>query len=116
MSVFRISNDKSGIKSQLMNLISLAITIPTLLLLIAAAVAFLKAKDVFIMTHIVMISNCCIVPLVLISIAIEHFSWLSFAKIIALILLNLIVANLLCYLVAQRAMTNKIAPDAQSNQ
>lgn len=99
-----------------MNLLSLAITIPALLLLLAAAIAFLKAKDVFIMTHIVMIANCYIIPLVLISIAIEHFSWLSFAKIVALILLNLIVTNLLCYLVAQRAMTNKIAPDAQSNQ
>jgi multisubunit Na+/H+ antiporter MnhG subunit len=97
-----------------MNLISLAISIPSALILVASAIAFLKAKDVFTMTHVVMIANCYVVPLILIGIAIEHFSWLSLTKIVALILLNFVVANLLCYLVVRRAMANKIVPDAQS--
>ncbi|MBU6140221.1 MAG: hypothetical protein KGP29_01510 [Proteobacteria bacterium] len=97
-----------------MNILSLAISIPASLLLITSALAFLRAKDVFTMTHVVMIANCYIIPLVLISVTIEHFSWLALTKIVALILLNLIVANLLCYLVVRRAMANKIVPDAQT--
>jgi multisubunit Na+/H+ antiporter MnhG subunit len=95
-----------------MNLLSLAISIPACLLLIASALAFLRTKDVFTMTHVVMIANCYVVPLILIAIAVEHFSLTSLVKIIGLIVLNLIVANLLCYLVVRRATTNKIVPDA----
>ena len=83
------------------------------LLLIASALAFLKARDVFTMTHIVMISNCYIIPLLLIGVEIERFSPLSFAKIIALVVLNLVVVNLLCHAILRRAMINKIAPDAE---
>ena len=97
-----------------MNITFLAFAIPAALLLIAASVAFLRAKDVFSMTQVVMISNCYIIPLILISIAIEHFSWLSLAKTTALILLNIVTANLLCYAVARRAMSNKIVPDART--
>ena len=83
------------------------------LLLIASALAFLKARDVFTMTHIVIISNCYIIPLLLLIVEIERFSWLSFAKIISLIILNLVVAILLCHAIVRRAMINKIVPDAQ---
>lgn len=99
-----------------MNIFFLAFAIPSTLLMLAGALAFLRAKDVFVMTHVVMIANCYVVPLILISIAIEHLSFVSFAKIIGLILLNLVVTNLLCYLVARRAMTNKITPDAQKQR
>jgi multisubunit Na+/H+ antiporter MnhG subunit len=82
-------------------------------LMLAAALAFLRAKDVFVMTHVVMIANCYIVPLILLVIALENLSVASSIKVVGLILLNLVVANLLCYLVARRAMTNKITPDAR---
>ncbi len=81
--------------------------------MLAAALAFLRAKDVFVMTHVVMIANCYIVPLILLVIALENLSVASSIKVVGLILLNLVVANLLCYLVARRAMTNKITPDAR---
>lgn len=95
-----------------MSFIALIIAILASLLLVAAAMAFLKAKDVFTMTHVVMISNCYVLPLLLIGVEIDRFSWLSFAKIIALIVLNLVVANLLCNAIVRRAMINKITPDA----
>lgn len=83
------------------------------LLLIASALAFLKAKDVFTMTHVVMIANCYIIPLLLLGIEIDRFSLVSLAKIITLIVLNLVVANLLCHIILRRAIINKIEPDAR---
>jgi multisubunit Na+/H+ antiporter MnhG subunit len=82
-------------------------------LLILAAIAFLRAKDVFMMTHITMIANFYIIPLILIGIELERFSWLSFAKILALIVLNLVVTSLLCNAISRRAVINKILPDAE---
>lgn len=96
-----------------MNYLALIITVPATLLLIASAIAFLKAKDVFTMTHVVMIANCYIIPLLLIGFEIERFSWISLAKISALILLNIVVTNLLCHAILRRAMINKITPDAE---
>ena len=97
-----------------MDFIALLVVLVGSLLLVAAALAFLKAKDVFIMTHIVMIANSYIIPLLLIGVEIERFSWVSFAKIIALIVLNLVVVNLLCHTILRRAMINKITPDAKT--
>lgn len=80
---------------------------------IASAIAFARARDVFTMTHIVMIANCYIIPLLLLGIAIEKFSWLSFAKIIVLIMLNLVVVNLLCHAIVRRSTINKV--EAKTN-
>lgn len=96
-----------------MSFIALLISLLAALLLLISTIAFLKAKDVFIMTHIVMITNSYIIPLLLIGVEIDRFSWLSFAKIIALIVLNLVVVNLLCHATLRRAMINKISPDAE---
>ncbi len=96
-----------------MSYVALVVVMSAALLFIAAAFAFLKAKDVFTMTHVVMITNCYIIPLLLIGVEIERFSWISFSKIIALIVLNLVVANLLCHTILRRAMINKITPDAE---
>ncbi len=82
-------------------------------LLLTSAIAFAKARDVFTMTHIVMIANCYIIPLLLIAIELEKFSWLSFAKIMALIVLNLVVVNLLCHAIIRRAILNKVDPKAE---
>ncbi len=91
---------------------SIFLTIIAASLLLLAAIAFLKAKDVFVMVHIVMISNCYIIPLLLISIELARFSWLSFAKTMLLIALNLLISNLLCYAILRQATANKIEPDA----
>lgn len=96
-----------------MAIIALVISVIASLLLVISTIAFLKAKDVFMMTHVVMIANCYIIPLLLIGIGIEKFSLISSAKIIALILLNLVVVNLLCHVIVRRAIINKITPDAQ---
>jgi multisubunit Na+/H+ antiporter MnhG subunit len=96
-----------------MSFVALLISFSAALLLLVSTIAFLKAKDVFIMTHIVMIANTYIIPLLLIGVEIDRFSWLSFAKIIALIVLNLVVVNLLCHATLRRAMINKISPDAE---
>jgi multisubunit Na+/H+ antiporter MnhG subunit len=93
--------------------IAIFLTILAAALLLLSAVAFLKAKDVFVMTHIIMIANCYIIPLLLIGIELMKFSWLSFAKTMVLIVLNLLIANLLCYAIARQAVMNKIEPDAE---
>lgn len=96
-----------------MSLIALLISITAAFLLLASTIAFLKAKDVFVMVQVVMIANFYVIPLLLIGVEIDRFSWLSFAKIIALIALNLVVTNLLCHATLRRAMINKISPDAE---
>jgi multisubunit Na+/H+ antiporter MnhG subunit len=83
------------------------------LLLLMCAIVYLKAKDVFTQAHIVMIANFYAVPLLLIGIEIERFSVISLIKIMALIILNLVVVNLLCHLIVRRAMINKIKPEAE---
>ncbi len=68
-----------------------------------AAFAFLRAKDIFTMGNVVMISNCYILPLVLLATALENFSWQPFMKIFFLIILNLIITNLLCHIILKKA-------------
>ncbi len=96
-----------------MSFISLLISLSAALLLLVAAISFLRSKDVFIMAQTVMITNFYIIPLLLVGIAIDRFSLTSFSKIIAVILLNLVVTILLCHATLRRAMINKITPDAE---
>jgi len=96
-----------------MSFVALLIAATAAALLVIATIAFLKAKDVFIMTHILIVVDCYIIPLLLIGIEIEKFSWISFAKITGLILLNIVVTNLICYSTIRRASLNKILPDAE---
>lgn len=82
------------------------------ILLIIASIAFFRAKDVFVMIQIVAMSNFYITPLILLAIEFEKFSWISFVKTIVIIMLNIIITNLLTYVIAKRAIVNKITPDA----
>ncbi len=82
-------------------------------LLIISSLAFKKARDVFTMSHIVMIANCYFIPLILLAIGMDKFSWVSFAKIIALIFVNLVIVNLLCHAIVKRALLNNIDPQAK---
>lgn len=81
-------------------------------LLALAAIAFYRAKDVFTMLHIVTISNFYIIPLILLAVELEKFSWVSLTKTLAIITLNIVITSLLGYLIARRAIVNKIMPDA----
>lgn len=100
-------------------MISLIISLFSVLvffLYLASGIAFLKAKDVYSMSQITLIANCYIAPLILIAIEFQKFSWLSFAKIIFIIFLNIIIVNLICHAICKRAINNKIAPDAIENK
>jgi multisubunit Na+/H+ antiporter MnhG subunit len=82
------------------------------ILLLVAAIAFAKAKDVFMMVQVTKITNIYIIPLLLIAIWLDKFSLLSLAKILVLIILNIIITNLICYAIVRKAVTNKISPDS----
>lgn len=96
-----------------MELLAWTISIIASLLLMISALAFLKARDLYSMTHVIMISNCYILPLLLIGLGVEKFSLISSAKILALILLNIIITNLLCYTILRKAVADKIRPEAE---
>ncbi|NBV06479.1 MAG: hypothetical protein EBS06_04495 [Proteobacteria bacterium] len=92
-----------------MELLSLVFSITAAFLLIISAIALKKARDIFIMTHIIMICNCYIIPLLLIGVEIGKFSWPSFIKIIFLIVLNLVVTNFICHAIVKRANNKREA-------
>ena len=81
-------------------------------LLLLASIALFRAKDVFVMLQIITISNFYIVPLILLAVELEKFSWISLAKTLAIIAINIVITNLLNYVIARRAIINKIMPDA----
>lgn len=96
-----------------MNIAAIFIAIFGSTMLLMCAIAYLKAKDVFSMTHIVMIANFYAIPLLLIGVEIDRFSIISLIKIMTLVLLNLVVVNLLCHLIARRAMLNRAVMDVE---
>jgi multisubunit Na+/H+ antiporter MnhG subunit len=88
----------------------------TSFLILITTIAFLRARDIFTMTHVVMIFNCYILPLTLIAIEIKNFSSTSILKIITLTLINIVIVNIVCHLILRRAMINKIYPDAETKK
>lgn len=86
----------------------------TSFLILITTIAFLRAKDIFTMTHVAMIFNCYILPITLIAIEIKNFSTISILKIITLSLINIVIVNIVCHLILRRAMINKIYPDAEN--
>ncbi len=96
-----------------METIAFFIAITGSILLLICAFAFFKARDVFTMTHVIMIANLYIIPIILIGVEIERFSIASMIKIIVAIILNIVVVNLLCHTILRRAMINNIFPDAK---
>ena len=95
-----------------MILISWIIGIMAATLLTLASIAFLKSRDVFVMIHVVKISNFYIIPLILLAATLERFSPVSLVKVLVIITLNIVITNLLCHVIARRAIANKIMPDA----
>ena len=96
-----------------MELLAWTISIIASLLLMVSALAFLKSRDLYSMTHVIIISNCYIIPLLLIGLGVEKFSLISSAKILALILLNIIITNFLCYTILRKAFADKVKPQAE---
>jgi multisubunit Na+/H+ antiporter MnhG subunit len=96
-----------------MELLAWTISIIASLLLMVSALAFLKSRDLYSMTHVIIISNCYIIPLLLIGLGVEKFSLISSAKILALILLNIIITNLLCYTILRKAFADNVKPQAE---
>ncbi len=96
-----------------MELLAWTISIIASLLLMVSALAFLKSRDLYSMTHVIIISNCYIIPLLLIGLGVEKFSLISSAKILALILLNIIITNFLCYTILRKAFADKVKPEAE---
>jgi len=78
-----------------------------------ATIAFIRARDIYTMAHVAMIFNCFVVPICLIAIEIKKFSTLSISKILIIGILNIVIANIICFLIIQRATINKIQPDAE---
>lgn len=81
--------------------------------MLIAAIAFLRTRDVFMMSHVVKVINYYILPLFLVGSIIQEFSRSSFAKVVIFIILNIIISNLLCYTVLNKASSNKIAAKAE---
>ncbi len=81
--------------------------------MLVAAIAFLRTRDVFTMSHVIKVINYYILPLFLIGAIIQEFSWSLLAKVIIFIILNIIISNLLCYTVLNKASSNKIAAKAE---
>lgn len=80
-------------------------------LVLLSGLAFFRAKDVYISTHVAMIFGCYAMPVILLAIGLEKFSATALVKILLLIILNLIGTNLLCYLTTKRALSDGIVPD-----
>ena len=92
------------------------IGISAAIFMLLASLAFLKAKDVFVMIQIVMMTNFYVIPLLLLGVEFEKFSTISLAKTSAIIILNLVMTTALCHVIARRAVINKITPDADFKQ
>lgn len=79
--------------------------------LLICSVAFLKAKNVFVMNHIVIINNFYAISFTILAIQFSKFSSISLIKIIILIVLNIVATILITHLVTRVALANKITPE-----
>ncbi len=93
-------------------LASLIIGVFSAVLFLLASIAIYRAKDVFVMLQIISMSNFYVIPLILIAALLEKFSVAACAKILVIVILNIIVTNLLSYIIAKRAIINRVMPDA----
>jgi multisubunit Na+/H+ antiporter MnhG subunit len=94
-----------------MEIVIFLIEILGALLLLLSGVAIFRTKDVFTMTHVTMIFGIYVLPMVLLTIAIEKFSLVVLLKILLLIFFNWLATHLICYLATKEALKNNILPD-----
>lgn len=79
---------------------------------VLAAIAFLRAKDLYVMLQIACVTNFYIVPLILLAVELDKFSLLSFMKVLVIIVLNIVMTILVTHMISKRALEEKVMPDA----
>lgn len=94
-----------------MDLLIDLIAICAAILLFIASIAFLRARGIFTMIYPVIISNFYIIPLILLMIGVDKFSALSFVKLLVIIILNLVMTQLLCYMIGRKSLGSETDPD-----
>jgi len=88
------------------------IAIFTSFIILIFSIGLIRAKDVFTMNHLVMIFNLYLVPIIIFSLEFENLSIAIALKILAITIINIVICNIICYLVVRRALNNNITPDA----
>lgn len=77
-----------------------------------AAIAFLRAKDLYVMLQIACVTNFYILPMILLAVELDKFSLVSFVKVLVIIMLNIVMTILVAHMIAKRAIEAKVMPDA----
>ena len=75
-------------------------------------VGLIRAKDVFTANHLVMIFNLYIFPILIFVIEFENLTIAIALKVMAITIINIVICNIICYLIVRRALNNNIVPDA----
>ncbi len=75
-------------------------------------VGLIRAKDVFTANHLVMIFNLYIFPILIFVIEFENLNIAIALKVMAITIINIVICNIICYLIVRRALNNNIIPDA----
>lgn len=75
-------------------------------------VGLIRAKDVFTANHLVMIFNLYIFPILIFVIEFENLTIAIALKVMAITIINIVICNIICYLIVRRALNNNIIPDA----
>jgi multisubunit Na+/H+ antiporter MnhG subunit len=99
-----------------MSIVIYIINFFSVIFFLLSIVAFVRAKEIYVMTHIAIIASIYAIPLLLVGICLQKFSLQLLIKILFLILVNIISVNLICHLVVRRAYINKIMPDAEDKK
>ncbi len=99
-----------------MNIVISIINFFSVIFFLFSIFAFVKAKEIYVMTHMAIITSIYAIPLLLINICLQKFSLESLIKILFLILINIISVILICHLIVRRAYINNIIPDAEEKK
>ena len=75
-------------------------------------VGLIRSKDVFTANHLVMIFNLYIFPILIFVIEFENLTIAIALKVMAITIINIVICNIICYLIVRRALNNNIIPDA----
>lgn len=88
------------------------ITIFISFVILIFSIGLIRAKDVFSANHLVMIFNLFLFPIIIFAIEFENLTIPITLKIIAMSIINVVICNIVCYLIVRRALNNNISPDA----
>jgi len=94
-----------------MELLALILSIIFSSMLLVSSLALFRSKDVFVMLHVIKITNFYLIPLFLIAFEMVNFSWVSLLKIFLIILMNVVFTLIICDAVIKKANSNNISPD-----